>query len=341
MDADCLEGDRFACRPPANAGGMRGGWRFGATKGPAQCYGVGEGRCGPSVRLDTHAWIIGPLAPGLSPITRKIRLYIDYEANYVATLKYEMAQAMIPKHVHYVWVGGPLPDEQKAYVETWRRTNPGYLFTLWNEDNIDFSMPLVRKAYDQKKWAKVADIVRLAAVLKHGGIYLDTDFHLFKSLNTLLHHQCFFGFQTKNPSKDWVANGAFGALPDHWFIARALAAVLSMKSLPGLLERPTMFGPKLITKLLVREGLNSYSSCGTMVRDVYLCPTETFYPYAFNEEFHESCITPETLAVHHWSKSWEKDVPDWVRVAKSVRKRLIQAHAQLPALLTAKLPKLG
>ena len=93
-----------------------------------------------------------------------------------------MAQTMLPKHVHYVWVGGPLPDAQKAYVETWRRANPGYAFTLWNESNIDFSTQIIRKAYDQKKWAKVADIVRLMAVLKHGGIYLNTDFHLFKSL---------------------------------------------------------------------------------------------------------------------------------------------------------------
>lgn len=286
----------------------------------------------------------GSFSPPYSVDSRanlKIRLYRNYEANYVAFVKHEMAQIMIPKHVHYVWVGGSLPDEQRAFVETWQETNPGYKFTLWNEDNIDFSVSAVRKAYDQKKWAKVADIVRLMAVLQYGGIYLDTDFRLFKSLDTLLHHRCFFGFQTKQPSKDWVANGAFGASPDHWFIARALAAVLNIRSLPGILERPTMFGPKLITKLLVKEGLTSYSSCGTMVRDIYLCPTETFYPYAFDEEFHESCITAETLAVHYWSKSWEKDVPDWVRVAKSIRKRLLQTQARLPALWFAKLPRLG
>ncbi len=271
----------------------------------------------------------------------KIRVYISYEANYVAYLKHETAQAMIPKNIHYVWVGGPLPDVQRAYVETWREKNPGYAFTLWNEENIDFSIRPIRKAYDQKKWAKVADIVRLLAVLKHGGIYLDTDFQLLKPLDNLLHHRCFFGFQTKYRSKDWVANGAFGALPEHWFIARALVTVLNIKSLPGAFERPTMFGPKLITKLLVQEGLNSYSPCGTMVRDIYLCPTETFYPYAFDEEFHESCITPETLAVHYWSKSWEKDVPDWVRIAKSIRKRLIDTPARLSVLPTTKLPRLG
>ena len=103
-----------------------------------------------------------------------------------------------------------------------------------------------------------------------------------------------------------------------------------MKSFPGVPDRPTMFGPKLITKLLVEEGLTAYSSRGTQVRDIHLCPTEVFYPYAHGENFHPSCITPDTLAVHVWSHtpSWNKDLPAWVRLAKSVRKRLAGAYSQ-------------
>ena len=95
-----------------------------------------------------------------------------------------------------------------------------------------------------------------------------------------------------------------------------------MRSLPGGLERPTTFGPKLITRLLVEEGLKTYSPSGTHVRDIYLCPTEVFYPYAYGEAFHPSSMTPETLAVHFWSKSWETNVPRLVRTAKAVRKHL-------------------
>ena len=234
------------------------------------------------------------------------------------------------KRIHYIWVGGPLPDEQRRYVDTWRQQNPDYEFILWSEQNIDFSMTFVRQAYDQKKWSKVADIVRLVAVLKHGGIYLDTDFQVYRPLEPLLRHRCFYGFQTKKPSRDWVANGAFGAEPGHWFIARALTRLLSIKSFPGVPDRPTMFGPKLITKLLVEEGLTAYSSRGTQVRDIHLCPTEVFYPYAHGENFHPSCITPDTLAVHVWSHtpSWNKDLPAWVRLAKSARKRLAEAYSQ-------------
>ncbi len=227
---------------------------------------------------------------------------------------------MIPKHIHYVWVGGPLPEAQRSYIASWRRTNPDYEFTLWNESNIDFSLDLLSQAYNKRKWAKVADIARLVAILRHGGIYLDTDIQLHRRLDPLLHHRCFFGFQDKQPSKDWVANGVIGAEKGHWFIEHALTNLLNMRSLPGL-ERPTAFGPKLITRLLVAEGLHSYSPSGTAVKDVFVCPTEYFFPYPFGAEFHSSCITPDTFGVHFWERSWEKTVPAWIRFGKAVRDR--------------------
>ncbi len=235
---------------------------------------------------------------------------------------------MIPKHIHYVWVGGPLPDTQRAYIDTWRETNPDYQFTLWNETNIDFSMNLLRRAYNERKWAKVADITRLVAIMRHGGIYLDTDIRLCKPLDPLLHHKCFFGFQNEQPSRDWVANGVIGAEPGHWFIAQALTSLLSIKTLPGGLERPTKFGPKLITRLLLAEGLQAYSPSGVQVKDIFVCPTKYFFPYPYGAEFHNSCITPETYGVHFWERSWEKTVPGWIRLAKAIRDRAYRLSNQ-------------
>ncbi len=236
---------------------------------------------------------------------------------------------MIPKHIHYVWVGSTLPDTQRRYIDTWRETNPDYEFTLWNENNIDFSLQIIKRAYKQGKWAKVADIARLAAILKHGGIYLDTDIQLYKSLDPLLHHKCFFGFQHETASADWVANGVIGAEPGHWFIEQALTNLLSIKSLPGGLERPTKFGPKLITRLLLAEGLQAYSPSGAAVKDIFVCPTEYFFPYPFGEKFNTSCITPSTYGVHFWERSWEKTVPTWIRFAKTVRDRARRLSGQI------------
>jgi len=93
---------------------------------------------------------------------------------------------MIPKIIHYVWVGSPLPHKQRSYIETWRRAHPSYEVVCWNESNIDLQVPVIRDAYRRRKWSMVADIARLIAVHQHGGICLDTDFEVYKPLDELL-----------------------------------------------------------------------------------------------------------------------------------------------------------
>ncbi|MFC7610566.1 glycosyltransferase family 32 protein [Teichococcus aestuarii] len=102
---------------------------------------------------------------------------------------------MIPKRIHYVWVGGPMPDRYRVLVDHWRHLHPDWELVHWSERNIDFSHAPLREAYRRRQWARVSDIARLLAVHRHGGIYLDTDFKVLKPLDPLLDNQCFLSFQ--------------------------------------------------------------------------------------------------------------------------------------------------
>lgn len=103
---------------------------------------------------------------------------------------------MIPKIIHYCWFGGnPLPPLAKKCLDSWRRYCPDYEIIKWSEDNFDIeTAPLyVRQAYKEKKWAFVSDYVRLYAMITYGGIYMDTDVELLKSLDPFLIHHAFSG----------------------------------------------------------------------------------------------------------------------------------------------------
>lgn len=239
---------------------------------------------------------------------------------------------MIPKRIHYVWVGGPLPDRYRRFVEGWQRLHPDWEFVHWNESNIDFTCGPLQAAYQQRQWAKVSDIARLIAVHRHGGIYLDTDFEVLRPLDRLLENQCFLSFQDAEKPSDLLANGCFGAVPDHWFIREALEAVLRIRSLPFGFDRPTRYGPKLITRLMRQHGLwaeEADTAKEAVVGDIRIYPWRVFFPYPYGAEFTPACITDDTLAVHFWDRSWSTSLPRHIRLAQAARKRIFRTLQSL------------
>lgn len=115
---------------------------------------------------------------------------------------------MIPKIIHYCWFGrNPLPDEYVEYINNWKRLNPDFEIIRWDEDNFPIDLcDYSREAYQMKEWAFVSDVCRLYALLKFGGIYLDTDMQLLKPLNSLLCNNSFLG-----KSNEDVEMGIIGA----------------------------------------------------------------------------------------------------------------------------------
>lgn len=100
---------------------------------------------------------------------------------------------MIPKIIHYCWFGrGKYPAIVQKCLKSWQTHCPDYEIKLWNEDNYDiFKATYMAEAYQAKKWAFVSDFARLDIIYHNGGIYLDTDVELIKSLDSLLTLGCF------------------------------------------------------------------------------------------------------------------------------------------------------
>lgn len=105
---------------------------------------------------------------------------------------------MIPKVIHYCWFGGkPLPRAARRCLKSWKKQCPDFEIKRWDESNFDVNQhPFVKSAYEAKAWAFVSDWARLKIVYDEGGVYLDTDIELIKTLDSLLQdNECYIGVQ--------------------------------------------------------------------------------------------------------------------------------------------------
>ena len=105
---------------------------------------------------------------------------------------------MIPKIIHYCWFGrGEMPELVQKCIASWHTYMPDWKYRLWTEDNFDIeSAPAyVQEAYAAKKYAFVSDYVRLWALEREGGVYLDTDVELLRSFEHLLNDTAFIGLE--------------------------------------------------------------------------------------------------------------------------------------------------
>ena len=107
---------------------------------------------------------------------------------------------MIPKVIHYIWLGGKeLPPIAEKSIRSWKKYCPGYEIKRWDESNLDLNKyQFVKDALEAKKYAFASDVLRTDILYNHGGIYFDVDVELLKPIDDLLNNDCFMGFETSN-----------------------------------------------------------------------------------------------------------------------------------------------
>lgn len=98
---------------------------------------------------------------------------------------------MIPKVIHYFWFGGgELSPLMKRCIESWKKFAPDYEIKEWNESNFDINYcSYTKKAYEEKKYAFVADVARLYVIYEYGGIYMDVDVELLAPIDDLMKYE--------------------------------------------------------------------------------------------------------------------------------------------------------
>jgi len=96
----------------------------------------------------------------------------------------------IPKIIHQTWKTNDIPEELTSCVESWKKLNPNWKYILWTDKEMDSFVekhfPEFYKTYTTYPSGIFrADLFRLLAIYKMGGVYVDLDMKCIKSLDYL------------------------------------------------------------------------------------------------------------------------------------------------------------
>lgn len=220
-----------------------------------------------------------------------------------------MSNIEIPKTIHYCWFGGnPLPLLAVKCLESWKKYLPDYEIKRWDESNFDVNIiPYTQQAYEAKKYAFVSDYARLWILYYYGGLYFDTDVEVIKTLDDIVAKGPFMGCENParlgtSPKKLGVNPGlGLGVNPGLGLYKELLDlySTLSFIKSDGSLNTKTIVA--YTTELLCKYGLKNTSDIQN-VSGINIYPVDYFCPMDYNTG--KLSITPHTISIHHYAKSW-------------------------------------
>lgn len=207
---------------------------------------------------------------------------------------------VIPKVLHYMWLGGkPMPEKLERCVESWKVFCPDYEIVRWDETNYDVHKnAFMAEAYDNEKYGFVPDFARLDILYQYGGIYMDTDVEVVRGLDGLLYQKAFCGVE-----KWQVINfgGCCGAIKGHaglepflegWSRRRILREDGTLDNLSsGLID----------TKIALNAGYQINGE-NQNILGINIYTYDYFHPYDYMSGMMHK--TDNTYSIHHFNGGW-------------------------------------
>lgn len=206
---------------------------------------------------------------------------------------------MIPKTIHYCWFSGEKPDRLiRNCIKTWNKVMPDYNIRLWDANSFDFdSVPFVKEALKQKKWAFVADYIRLYALYTEGGIYLDSDVKTYRRFDRFLDNRFFIGTEPLAGGKVEVESAIMGSEAGHPYLKDCLNHYQSMDYPPQSKDWGLITCPRIMSRILEERGYRYVNEEQDLADGVKVYDRSVF-GHCFG--------TPvgDYFAIHYFNASW-------------------------------------
>ena len=216
---------------------------------------------------------------------------------------------MIPHIIHYCWFGGTsLPELEQRCLASWHKHMPDWEYMWWNESNFDIAAaPLyVRQAYEVRKYAFVSDYVRLWALEKFGGLYMDVDFMVYRPFDDLMpQYAAFAGYE--GSKRQPVMQGVIASEPHGAWVTDMLSTYETRPFVKpdgslDLLSNTGYFTNRLESQGMIIDGVEK-DVCTDNIFFLHVFPVHYFCPVLTTGE---DVRNEETYCEHKGESSWAK-----------------------------------
>lgn len=224
------------------------------------------------------------------------KLYNDYALN----VHKSSPVLKIPKIIHQIWLGSPVPPVYEPFMRSWQEKHPDWEYMLWTDENVHTVFPLYNQQfYDEaENYGTKSDILRWELLYRFGGLYVDMDYECLNPMDELHYAYDFYtGIQPLDAIFLQLGAALVGSAPGHPILKHCIETVKDDWHHKGA---PTKTGPVHFTR--------SFFACaGHGTVDIALPP---FYVYPLGstekptQELYLKWIAQGSYAVHWWSKSW-------------------------------------
>lgn len=232
----------------------------------------------------------------------------QFETYSIHCSRNENKELQIPKIIHQIWLGGPLPEAYVSWTKTWQEHHPDWTYIIWGDDDLPL-LPLVNKKLFDKasNFGEKSDILRLELLNLYGGLYIDTDYECYKSFDAFHYANSFYASALSlGYCGIGLCNGLVAAAPAHPLIKKLVAGMGESSTLPTLSERT---GPMYFTRIF-------FETVPQASKGVVAYPPRYFTPGQDDSISHKEI---STYANHWFACSWGKSFENERRINVNTR----------------------
>ena len=224
---------------------------------------------------------------------------------------------MIPKIIHAIWFSGdPMPELYLKCLGSWKKYAPDYEIKIWNLESYKPDHCLFfEQAIENKNWAFASDYTRADLLRRYGGIYMDLDVEMLRSIDDLLYNDAYMSFESLGRIE---CGSGMGARPGHPIIQEICESYEKRPYFKpdGTWDNSTC--PVRYTQVIEKHGLKKNGGFQS-VEDITVYPFEVLTGKSFDTGIIYNTQLSYTL--HHHNGSW---IPDPAHRAMCERYEKIQ-----------------